>query len=130
MTEDHQKSATSGVAKGLIGGALLGPVGLLAGGVSGKTRGIYRVIVTYRNGAQSLLEVDDSLYGMIVEKLALLQHQEQVTTQPTIEAPSVAKQAEAPFSAADEILKYKSLMDQGIITEEEFERKKQQLLNM
>jgi len=31
-------------------------------------------------------------------------------------------------SSADEILKFKELLDQGIITEEEFERKKQELL--
>lgn len=33
-------------------------------------------------------------------------------------------------SAADEILKYKGLMDNGIITQEEFEAKKKQLLNL
>ena len=33
------------------------------------------------------------------------------------------------FSTADEIKKYKELMDQGVITEEEFNHKKQQLLN-
>lgn len=32
-------------------------------------------------------------------------------------------------SSADEILKFKELRDSGVITEEEFERKKQQLLN-
>lgn len=33
-------------------------------------------------------------------------------------------------SSADEILKFKELMDQGIITEEEFNQKKKQLLNL
>lgn len=32
-------------------------------------------------------------------------------------------------SNADEILKFKKLLDEGIITQEEFERKKQELLN-
>ena len=31
-------------------------------------------------------------------------------------------------STADEIMKYKELLDQGVLTQEEFERKKQQLL--
>lgn len=35
-----------------------------------------------------------------------------------------------PVSAADEILKYKNLLDAGIITEEEFNAKKTQLLNL
>lgn len=34
-----------------------------------------------------------------------------------------------PSSAADEILKFKQLLDQGVISQEEFEQKKQQLLN-
>ena len=33
-----------------------------------------------------------------------------------------------PFSVADEILKFKKLCDEGIITQEEFELKKKQLL--
>ncbi|PAD46215.1 hypothetical protein CHH65_18635 [Shouchella clausii] len=33
------------------------------------------------------------------------------------------------FSPADEIRKYKSLFDEGIISEEEFEKKKKELLN-
>ena len=33
------------------------------------------------------------------------------------------------YSTADEIEKYKELLDQGVITEAEFNRKKQQLLN-
>ena len=32
------------------------------------------------------------------------------------------------ISQADELLKFKKLLDEGIITQEEFERKKQQLL--
>lgn len=35
-----------------------------------------------------------------------------------------------PISSADEIMKYKDLMDQGAITQEEFEKKKKQLLDI
>lgn len=38
--------------------------------------------------------------------------------------------AAQPISAADEILKFKNLMDLGIITKEEFEGKKKQLLGL
>lgn len=34
------------------------------------------------------------------------------------------------FSAADEIKKYKELLDQGVLTEEEFNKKKKQLLGL
>ncbi|MEI4827993.1 DUF4429 domain-containing protein [Bacillus sp. FJAT-53711] len=39
-------------------------------------------------------------------------------------------QVAATTSGADEIIKYKELMDQGIITEEEFQAKKKQLLGI
>ncbi|MGG1152787.1 SHOCT domain-containing protein [Bacillus wiedmannii] len=39
-------------------------------------------------------------------------------------------QVAATVSGADEILKYKELFDQGIITEEEFQAKKKQLLGI
>lgn len=39
-------------------------------------------------------------------------------------------QVAATISGADEILKYKELLDQGIITEEEFQEKKKQLLGI
>lgn len=44
--------------------------------------------------------------------------------------PSVPKAVQQPLSNADEIAKYKSLLDSGIITEEEFENKKRELLNL
>ena len=38
--------------------------------------------------------------------------------------------AENTFSSADEIMKYKTLLDAGVITQEEFEMKKKQILNL
>ena len=43
-------------------------------------------------------------------------------------AKSREQAAAAPFSAADEIRKFKELADEGIITQEEFEAKKCLLL--
>ncbi|HEX2953899.1 MAG TPA: SHOCT domain-containing protein [Bacillota bacterium] len=45
-------------------------------------------------------------------------------------AASVQAQSAAPVSAADEILKFKTLLDSGVITLEEFEAKKKQLLGL
>ena len=38
ITDETRKSAASGIARGLVGGALLGPVGMLAGGLSAKNK--------------------------------------------------------------------------------------------
>lgn len=43
---------------------------------------------------------------------------------------NLKKSSEESGSAADEILKYKNLADNGIITQEEFETKKKQLLGL
>ena len=64
--------------------------------------------------------------------LTALQKIEDVNEQQESEKADVAEDqpAPAPFSAADEILKFKNLADAGIITQEEFEQKKQQLLGL
>lgn len=67
ITDEHRKSAASGVARGLVGGALLGPVGMLAGGLSAKNKGIYQVAVQFTDGKKSLLEVDDKIYNALVK---------------------------------------------------------------
>ena len=46
------------------------------------------------------------------------------------EVSAAVPESSAGFSAADEIRKFKSLLDDGIITEEEFQAKKKQLLNL
>ncbi len=74
VSDEHRKSMASGVARGLVGNALLGPAGLFAGAVSAKEKGIYQVAVFFRDdgsraaycGKRSLLERDDKLYKKLV----------------------------------------------------------------
>lgn len=67
ITDEHQKSAASGVARGIVGGAILGPVGMLAGGLSAKTNGIYNIAVEFSDGKKSLIECDDKIYKAIMK---------------------------------------------------------------
>jgi len=69
ITDDHRKSAASGVVRGLVGGALLGPVGLLAGGLSAKNKGVYTVAILFKDGKKSLLEIDDKIYKSLVKAI-------------------------------------------------------------
>lgn len=74
ITDERRKSAASGIARGLVGNALFGPVGMLAGAVSAKEKGIYQVAVMFKDdgshaaycGKRSLLELDDKLYKKLV----------------------------------------------------------------
>ncbi|HHV72981.1 MAG TPA: hypothetical protein GXX38_10325 [Clostridia bacterium] len=69
ITEEHQKSAASGVARGIVGGALLGGVGMLAGALSAKEKGIYHVAIKFKDGKESLLKIDDALYKRLIQDL-------------------------------------------------------------
>lgn len=61
-TEDSVKSFSSSLVRGLIGGALLGPIGLIAGGLSGKNNKTYHVMVLFKDGKKSLFELGDFWY--------------------------------------------------------------------
>jgi len=68
ITEEISKSAASGVARGAVGAALLGPVGLLAG-LSAKNKGTYTIAVRFKDGKNSLIEVDDKVYKNFVRAM-------------------------------------------------------------
>lgn len=68
VDEEKRKSATSAVGRGLVGGLILGPVGLLAG-LSAKSKGVHIVAVQFKDGKRSLLEIDDKIYKAMLKKL-------------------------------------------------------------
>ena len=68
-TDEHRKSASSGISKGLVGGFLLGPVGALGGVLSAKSIGIYQIAIQFKDGKKSLIEVDDKIYKVLIKSL-------------------------------------------------------------
>jgi len=69
ITDEHRKSAASGIGRGLVGGVLLGPVGMLGGALSAKSKGIYRVAIQFTDGKRSLLELDDKTYKGLMKAI-------------------------------------------------------------
>ncbi|MDQ0496366.1 MULTISPECIES: hypothetical protein [Paenibacillus] len=67
MDETHTKSAASAVGRGLVGGFLLGPVGLLAG-LSAKQIGVHTIALQFKDGKRSLIEVDEKIYKTLIKK--------------------------------------------------------------
>lgn len=61
LTEKTRKSASSGIIRGAVGATLLGPVGLLAG-LSAKNKGIYTIAIKFKDGKNSLIEIDEKVY--------------------------------------------------------------------
>ena len=67
LTDEHRKSAASGVARGLVSGVLLGPVGLLAGALSAKNKSIYHVAIQFNDGKSCLIEIDNNIYKALIK---------------------------------------------------------------
>lgn len=67
INNENQKGMASGVARGIVGGALLGGVGAIAGAASAKNKGIYTIAIQFKDGKRSLIEVDDKIYKAIVQ---------------------------------------------------------------
>lgn len=67
VTDEQEKSMASGVARGIVGGALFGGVGAIAGTVSAKNKGIYTMVILFKDGKRSLIEVDEKIYKAIVQ---------------------------------------------------------------
>ena len=72
--------------------------------------------VVLRAFKSSTPKMADEIYNLILQKIN--------------EAHSNAGTVVNQLSGADEIVKYKNLLDQGIITQEEFDKKKSELLNI
>lgn len=68
ITEESRKSAVSAVGRAFVGGAILGPVGWLAG-ITAKSKGTHTIAIQFKDGKKSLIEVDDKVYSALVKKL-------------------------------------------------------------
>ncbi len=56
---DTRKSVGSSVARGVIGGALLGPIGLIGGALSGKNKSETTFTVIYKSGRREVVTVSN-----------------------------------------------------------------------
>lgn len=155
VTEDIRKSAMSGIIRGYIGSAFLGKAGLLAG-LSAKNVGIYLVAVQFKDGKNSLLELDEKLYKKLVIALISTLHQkpQEVLSTPVepVQLETKEQKKDSPFhpiampspienlaqvekvnpvdklDIINQIKRLGELRDKGILTESEFEGKKALLL--
>ena len=115
---------SSALLRGGLGAALLGPVGLLAG-LSAKNKNSKIIALKFNDGQECVVDVDDKVFKAILKSLTGIKS--------NFGDDNDKQQLEDKVnnsSQADEILKFKNLLDQGIISEEEFETKKKQLLNL
>lgn len=144
LTEESNRDAVSTVGKGLIGTALFGHAGISAS-LTGKENKIYTIRIDWdqdcgeKNREPSILELDSDFYKTFMLKCARteedqkeyeeikhimyperytqeVQETDQNTTSETTDIKSKLKEL-------------KSMFEENLITEEEYNSKKQELLN-
>jgi hypothetical protein len=144
LLEDGESITKGGIGRAVAGGLLFGGVGAVVGGVTGgkKSKAICKSLkikitvndinnpVVYINLLTTETKKDSFTYKTVYkatqECLSVLELI--CKGQERTESNNINTQTQA--SSADEILKFKSLLDSGIITQEEFEAKKKQLLGV
>lgn len=128
-----------GVGKALVGGALFGDAGLVAGAVAGNSKSSTTSVQKEIHHYTLVLKVNDILRPSFVIEMAdvnvaedvagtlliLLKNRKDSKPAETIEEKPSKKE---DFDKFAEIKKYKELLDSGIISKEEFEQKKKELL--
>lgn len=62
LDHEERKSLTSTISRGLLGGFLLGGVGLLGGVLTGKSKNSYLVKIQFKDGKESIAEVDRKIF--------------------------------------------------------------------
>ncbi len=139
LLEDGESIVSGGLGRALVGGALFGGVGAIVGGVTGgkKSKPIctnLNVKITTNDINNPVVYVDfintSTKKSSIIYKTYYDLAQKCLSTLQLIVNGNQEIKETPIGSDADEILKFKNLLDQGIITSEEFESKKKQLLNL
>ncbi len=144
LLEDGETITKGGLGRAVAGGILFGGVGAIVGGVTGgkKSKGVcssMRIKITLRNCHRTMVHISfimgKTKTSSFVYKTAQASAQECLSALQIIsdshQSEMVAQTTnQSSPSVADEILKFKELLDDGIVTQEEFETKKKQLLGL
>lgn len=145
---NSQTTSKTGMGKALVGGALFGGAGMVAGAIAGNTKSATSQTQTAIHHYTFILRVNDIMKPTIVVELPSLQIAEEIVTtfelicnsqkvvvenQPLTVKESSQNQiantndAEKP-NKFEELKKFKELLDMGIITQEEFDNEKKKIL--
>lgn len=143
LTEDGETITKGGLGRAVAGGLLFGAAGAVVGGVTGKRKSKQEISsisvrITLSNPYHAGVTVEmipaGAKYksGSILYNAAKQKSNDLMSFLGNLKAQ--AEQAtEVPAnnqSAADEIMKYKNLLDVGAITPDEYEAKKKELLGI
>ena len=141
LNEDGHTVSSGGLGRAVAGGLLFGGVGAVVGGVTGgkKAKGITtNLFINVIVKDNSATNINLTLINKPLKKGSLLERAAQnnardIIAKLTLITKSINdEKTDKPSttSGVDEIMKYKELLDKGILTQEEFDAKKKQLLGL
>lgn len=147
IEEGHNQTKKHGITRAVVGGAIAGGAGAIVGAVTGGKNYDYvdklGVVITFSNNDNirlMFLNSETKKGGFVANEYYKQFHDVCGVLDATIskntqrlqleQQKKLTNQSQKSISAADEIVKYKKLADDGVITQEEFEAKKKQMLNI
>lgn len=145
IVEDGITVTSGGLGRGIAGGIIFGPFGGIIGAITGKrkNKGVVDKMsiklnlndksmpVIYIDLIKSKTKKSSSAYKSAASKAdEILSSLDGIMKSLEIEAKQQTSTTESSQSSADELRKFKDLLDEGIITQEEFDAKKKELLNL
>lgn len=144
LLEDGTSITKGGLGNAVVGGVLFGSVGAMVGGMTGTRKTSSKctnlmIKITVNNVSEPVeyikLISSPTDKRSAVYKKAFFNAQQilsmlQVICSQCADDMEERKVETSELSVMDEIRKYKKLLDEGIITDEEFRAKKAQLLNL
>lgn len=140
LLEDGTSVASGGLGRALVGGALFGGAGAIVGGVTGKKKtkdfcNSLRLKITINDISNpvvyiNFIESKTKKNGMIYKSIANAAQECLSVLQIICDNNEKHEELQPQNSLADEIMKYKKLLDMGAITQDEFEKKKEELLKL
>lgn len=72
LDKDQRKSLSSAIGRGAVGGALLGPLGMVGGSITSKNKKSYMIKIYYQNGRYSIAEVNNKIFKQMQIKLKVV----------------------------------------------------------
>jgi len=144
IEEGHNQTKKHGITRAVVGGVIAGGAGAVVGAVTGGKNYDYidklGVVITFKNNENIRLMfltsetkkgglIANNYYKQFHDVCGVLDATINKNTQQ-LQLEQQKKLANSGPSSADEIAKFKKLAEDGIITQEEFEAKKKQLLDL
>jgi len=139
LLEDGTSIIKGGLGGAIVGGIVLGRVGAVVGGVTSgkKIKGIcnsLKIKITFKNSPRPNIYINfiktKTMKNGIIYKTQFKLAQDALSALQIAFDQVQENTNENLISEADELIKFKKLFDEGVITQDEFEAKKKQILKL